>query len=76
MQESGKLYASETFLKEFGLQEGDKVNIQKDDITITVEVALDDKIASGAYIGTFDNNVAAASLFDGYRFTEVLLQKV
>ncbi len=76
LQESGKLYASETFLEEFGLQEGDKVNIQKDDITITVEVALDDKIASGAYIGTFDRDVATESLFEGYRFTEVLLQKV
>ena len=76
LQERAKLYASETFLEEFGLQVGDKVNIQKDDITITVEVALDDKIGSGAYIGTFDKNVAAASLFEGYRFTEVLLQKV
>jgi len=72
----GKLYASETFLKEMGLEEGNKVNIQKDDITITVEVELDDKIGSGAYIGTFDPSVGAESLFEGYRFTEVKLQKV
>ncbi|BCD61490.1 NADH-quinone oxidoreductase subunit G [Nitratiruptor sp. YY08-26] len=76
LQEHGKLYASETFLDEFDLKEGDKVNIQKDDITITVEVALDDKIGSGAYIGTFDKSIDIAPLFKGYRFTEVKLQKV
>ena len=76
LRSKGKLYASETFLKEMGLEEGNKVNIQKDDITITTEVELDDKIGSGAYVGTFDPNIDTKSLFDGYRFTEVKLQKV
>jgi len=76
LRSKGKLYASETFLKEMDLEEGNKVNIQKDDITITVEVELDDKIGSGAYIGTFDPSIDTESLFDGYRFTEVKLQKV
>ena len=76
LRSQGKLYASETFLKEMGLEEGNKVNIQKDDITITVEVELDDKIGSGAYIGTFDPSIDTSALFDGYRFTEVKLQKV
>ncbi|NPA84373.1 MAG: ferredoxin, partial [Epsilonproteobacteria bacterium] len=76
LQERGKLYASETFLQDLGLQEGDKVNIQKDDITIAAEVALDDKIGSGAYIGTFDPTLGSERLFDGYRFTQVTIQKV
>jgi NADH-quinone oxidoreductase subunit G len=76
LQEKGKLYASETFLKELGLEEGDKVNIQKDNITIAAEVALDDKIGSGAYIGTFDPSLESEKLFDGYRFSEVTIQKV
>ncbi|BAF69409.1 NADH-quinone oxidoreductase subunit G [Nitratiruptor sp. SB155-2] len=76
LTESAKLYASETFLNELGLQEGDKVNIQKDDTNITVEVALDDKIGSGAYIGTFDKNIDISPLFAGYRFSEVQIQKV
>ena len=76
LSERAKLYASETFLNELGLQEGDKVNLQKEDTTITVEVALDDKIGSGAYIGTFDKSVDVSPLFDGYRFSEVQIQKV
>ena len=76
LTEQGKLYASETFLNELGLKDGDKVNLQKEDTTITVEVALDDKIGSGAYIGTFDKEVDVTPLFDGYRFSEVQIQKV
>ncbi len=73
---TAKLYASETFMQEMGLAEGDKVNIKKDDTNITVEVELDDKIGSGAYVGTFDPSVDTSALFAGYRFTEVTIQKV
>ena len=37
---------------------------------------MDDKIGSGAYLGTFDKALGVESLFDGYRFTQVQLQKV
>ncbi len=73
---TGKLYASETFMQELGLSEGDKVNIKKDNTNITVEVELDDKIGSGAYLGTFDPNLDVSGLFEGYRFAEVTIQKV
>jgi NADH-quinone oxidoreductase subunit G len=76
LHEKGKLYASETFMQDLGLAAGDKVDIQKDDITIRAEVALDDKIASGAYIGTFDPSLGAERLFDGYRFAQVTIKKV
>ncbi|NPA64113.1 MAG: ferredoxin, partial [Epsilonproteobacteria bacterium] len=77
LRQRGKLYASETFMQDLGLAEGDKVKIQKDNITITTEVELDDKIASGAYIGTFDPELGAERLFgDGYRFVEVTIEKV
>jgi len=76
LKEKAKLYASETFLDENNLKEGDKVKIQKDNITITLEVALDDKIGSGAYVGTFDKSVEVEPLFKEYRFTEVTIQKV
>ncbi|NPA63716.1 MAG: ferredoxin, partial [Epsilonproteobacteria bacterium] len=76
LREKAKLYASETFLNELDLKEGDKVNIQKDDINITIEVALDDKIGSGAYLGTFDKEVDVTPLFREYRFSEVNIQKV
>ncbi len=76
LREVGKLYASETFMKDLGLEEGDKVNIQKDDITINTMVTLDDKIGSGAYIGTFDPTLESEKLFDGYRFSEVTITKV
>ncbi len=77
LKEMGGLYASETFLNEFELKVGDKVKIQKENYTITLEVKLDDKIGSGAYIPTFDKNIDTNAIFGkGYRFTEVNLQKV
>ncbi|BCD67431.1 NADH-quinone oxidoreductase subunit G [Nitratiruptor sp. YY09-18] len=76
LTEHAKLYASETFMQENGLQEGDKVNIKRDDINITLEVALDDKIGSGAYIGTFDKSIDVEPFQKGYRFKEVTIQKV
>jgi len=77
LNENGGLYASETFLNEFELKEGDKVKIQKENNTITLEVKLDDKIGSGAYISTFDKNIDSGKIFDnGYRFTEVNIKKV
>ena len=77
LKENGGLYASETFLNEFELKEGDKVKIQKENNTITLEVKLDDKIGSGAYISTFDKNIDSGKIFDnGYRFTEVNIKKV
>ncbi len=76
LRTKGKLYASETFLNDLGLKEGDKVNIQKDNITISIEVERDGFIASGAYLGRFDKNIDTESLFKDYRFTEVKIQKV
>ncbi|WP_187647831.1 NADH-quinone oxidoreductase subunit G [Nitrosophilus labii] len=77
LKECGGLYASETFMKEFELNEGDKVKIQKENNTITLEVKLDDKIGSGAYIPTFDKKIDAGKIFgNGYRFTEVNIEKV
>ncbi|WP_281951987.1 NADH-quinone oxidoreductase subunit G [Nitrosophilus kaiyonis] len=77
LNENGGLYASETFLNEFELKEGDKVKIQKENNTITLEVKLDDKIGSGAYISTFDKNIESEKIFgNGYRFTQVNIKKV
>ena len=77
IKSEGKLYCSETFLQENSLEEGDKVEIQKENISITLEVVLDDKIENFAFVPTFDKKIEAQRLFaDSYRFIEVSLKKV
>ena len=77
LRNKAKLYVSETFMEKFGLKERDKVEIQKENNTITLEVELDNKIESGAYISTFDKSIDTETIFnDGYRFTEVNIKVI
>jgi NADH-quinone oxidoreductase subunit G len=77
LQARGGLYVSETFAKTLALNAGDKVNIKKGDDTIEAEIIIDNRIdGSISYLPTFDSTLDVSKMFDGYRFSEVKIEKV
>ncbi len=77
LKESGGLYASAAFMSANGVNEGDRVRVKTDKGEIVVNVIADGKIDGEIpYLPTFDTQINSSTLFNGYRFATVSIQKV
>ena len=65
-------------MKKYELNEGDKVIISKEGVTLTAKVILDNKITGNIpYLPTFDKELDVFGIFnEGYRYAKVKIEKV
>ncbi|MBD3805761.1 NADH-quinone oxidoreductase subunit G [Sulfuricurvum sp.] len=74
---SGGLYVAQTAMETNGWSEGDCVRVKTSHGEVNTIVIADGKIEGDiAYLPTFDTTLNSESLFDGYRFAAVSIQKV
>ena len=77
LEQEGGLFASDELMKARALDEGDKVVVKTAQGSVEVKVINDNKISGSiAYLPTFDANLDAEALFDGYRFSAATIEKV
>ncbi len=78
LKSEGALFCSEEFLSKYSLNEGDEVEIEKEDVKLKTVVKVDNKILGDiAYLPTFDEKLESEAIFkEGYRYAKVKIQKV
>lgn len=77
LQEVGGLYASKAYVEANGLNEGDHVRVKTSNGELSTKIIVDGKIDGMiTYLPTFDTQLNSETLFNGYRFTGVSIQKV
>ena len=78
IKSDGGLYISNEFMEKYELNEGDKVIISKEGVTLTAKVILDNKITGNIpYLPTFDKELDVFGIFnEGYRYAKVKIEKV
>ena len=77
LNEKTAYYISADVAATLGVDEGDKVQIDANDQTITLEVVIDKQIGGNiGYVSTFDNTIPTRKLFDGYRYQQAKIKKV
>ncbi len=77
LQSSGGLYASVAYMEANALGEGDLVRVKTAKGQMDVKVIADGKIDGNIpCLPTFDGSINSDTLFDGYRFATVSIQKV
>lgn len=77
LNEEGGLYASASFMEAKGINEGDNVRVKTPRGEVILKAVVDTKIKGDiSYLPTFDPKINAQSLFSGYRFSNVTIEKV
>ncbi len=77
LSQSGGLYVSRAYLEQNGLNEGDRVRVKTVNGELETILILDGKIDGLVpYLPTFDASIKSDTLFSGYRFATVSIQKV
>jgi len=76
LDEVSGIYMSEEYLSKSDFNEGDTVTVTTDKAELTAKVVCDNKIAGDIVVlPTFDKNLNAEALFDGYRFSTASIKK-
>jgi len=76
LHSDGGLFASDDFMKNHSLSEGDRVVVKTAQGSVEVKVINDNKISGNiTYLPTFDSNLNSEALFSGYRFSAASIQK-
>lgn len=77
LNEEGGLYVSASFMEANTLNQGDSVQLKTPNGEMIVKVILDSKIGGDTpYLPTFDSKINSQALFNGYRFSNVTIEKV
>ncbi|MCD4757894.1 MAG: NADH-quinone oxidoreductase subunit G [Arcobacteraceae bacterium] len=71
------LYLSESLKDKLQLEDNNKVEVESNGITITLEVRVDSDLEGDiSYIPTFDKNIDTKNLFDNCRYSKANLRRV
>ncbi|MEA1915814.1 MAG: NADH-quinone oxidoreductase subunit G [Campylobacterota bacterium] len=77
LNEKTAYYVSVDMAAKLEVTADDKVQIEANDQTFTLDVVIDNQIAGEiGYVSTFDNTIATRKLFDGYRYQQAKIKKV
>jgi NADH-quinone oxidoreductase subunit G len=77
LDEKSGLYVSEEALAQLNLNEGDSVKVTTQNGELVTQIVSDNKIAGNIVIlPTFDSNLNAEALVNGYRFATASIKKV
>ena len=75
--EKTALYLSSAKASDLEVENGDKVEVSANGVTITLEAMIDNQLAGDiSYVPTFEKNAQTKNLFAGYRYSQANLKKV
>ncbi len=77
LQAKGGVYISAKLAETLGVAAGDKVSVEANGTSLTLDVNVDSKIDGEiAFVSKFDSSIDTAKLFNGYRFNQATISKV
>ena len=77
LKAQGGVSFSKSFAQSFGVSEGDKVRIEANGASMTLEVSIDSNIDGNfVFVHRFDSTQDTKVLFNGYRFNQATISKV
>lgn len=76
LQGVARLYASEKFLNDNGLNDGDMIRLKNEQKSIIIRVEKDKDISNMAYLPTFDEKLNAREFFKQSRYINVEIEKI